>query len=175
MKQKLTGLGKVVLMIAAVAVLAGCGTTKQENAAQASTEKTQDAESVSDVRAETSVLADENDALVIPVDNLSETVLFYPVEIDGISMEVMAAKDAQGDIHLAFNTCQVCYSSGKGYYKQEGDMLVCQNCGNRFTIDQLGEEAGGCNPIPITASDYESNGQELTIPYSFLAQYEGAF
>lgn len=35
-------------------------------------------------------------------------------------------------IRTAFNTCQVCYSSGRGYYVQEGNVLVCQNCGNRF-------------------------------------------
>lgn len=29
-------------------------------------------------------------------------------------------------IRTAFNTCQVCYSSGKGYYVQSGNVLVCQ-------------------------------------------------
>lgn len=54
-----------------------------------------------------------------------------------MEMEVIAVKDSGGTVRTAFNTCQVCYSSGKGYYKQKGDKLVCQNCGNAFTMDQV--------------------------------------
>lgn len=113
--------------------------------------------------------------LVIPTADLSETVQFYPVELDGVSMEVMAARDANGTIRLAYNTCQVCYSSGRGYYKQEGDKLVCQNCGNQFTIDQIGKSGGGCNPIPIYSSDYTQTDDEIQIPYTYLSNYESAF
>lgn len=160
MKMKLAGM---CLMVTVSALLAGCSTVKADGKEQ-NTEQVKSVESIS-----------ENGALGIAVDDLSETVQFYPVELDGVSMEVMAAKDAAGEIHLAYNTCQVCYSSGNGYYKQENDMLVCQNCGNRFTIEQLGQEAGGCNPIPITASDYDVAGERIEIPYSYLARYEGAF
>ena len=45
-------------------------------------------------------------------------------------MEIVAVKALDGSIRTAFNTCQVCYNSGRGYYQQEGNELVCQNCGN---------------------------------------------
>lgn len=54
-----------------------------------------------------------------------------------MEMEVIAVKDSGGTVRTAFNTCQVYYSSGKGYYKQKGDKLICQNCGNAFTMDQV--------------------------------------
>lgn len=163
MKMKLVR--RMCLMIMIFAALTGCGAGRTESDSEVPETKQDEAvESIS-----------ENGSLSIAMDDLSETVQFYPIELDGISMEVMAAKDETGELHLAYNTCQVCYSSGNGYYKQENDQLVCQNCGNRFNVDQLGQESGGCNPIPITASDYNTAGERIEIPYSFLAQYEGAF
>ena len=91
----------------------------------------------------------ESEDLVIPLDKVTNNVTFYAVDVDGTEMEVMAVRDSSGNIRTAFNTCQVCYSSGRGYYQQEGNDLVCQNCGNRFTIDQIGKESGGCNPAPV--------------------------
>lgn len=83
-------------------------------------------------------------------------------------MEVIAVKTSDGTIHTAFNTCQVCYDSGNGYYKQEGDKLVCQNCGTSFTMDQIGESAGGCNPWLILESDRTLADDEIQISYDFL-------
>ena len=110
----------------------------------------------------------EGESLVIPVDELSDTVRFYPVEVNGTRMEILAAKDSQGTIRTAFNTCQICYSSGRGYYVQDGDALVCQNCGNRFTVDQVEVESGGCNPWPIFPENKSVTQEAVSIPYSCL-------
>ena len=85
-------------------------------------------------------------------------------------MEVVAVKATDGTIRTAFNTCQVCYKSGKGYYKQEGDELVCQNCGNRFKIDQIEKQKNGCNPVPILDSDKTDDGTNLVISESYLTK-----
>ena len=90
----------------------------------------------------------EGGSLVIPVSELSEGKI-YPATVDGVDMELLAVKDNEGNIRYSFNTCQVCYSSGRGYYKQVGDKLVCQNCGNQFTVDQVEVRSRGCNPLPI--------------------------
>ena len=99
---------------------------------------------------------------------LSENVEFYPVDVDGTEMEVIAVKDSTGTIRTAFNTCQICYDSGKGYYKQEGDKLVCQNCGNSFTMDQVGEISRGCDPWPILDENKTVTDEEIEISYDFL-------
>ena len=67
--------------------------------------------------------------LTIQKSEITEKARFYPVEIDGTKLEVIAVRASDNTIRTAFNTCQVCYSSGRGFYKQEGNVLVCQNCG----------------------------------------------
>jgi uncharacterized membrane protein len=90
-------------------------------------------------------------------------------------MEVLAVKAPDGTIRTAFNTCQICYGSGKGYYKQDGDLLVCQNCGNRFSMDLVEVEAGGCNPWPIFDKDKTVTEESITIPSNFLKDSEKIF
>lgn len=117
----------------------------------------------------------EGENLVIPVSDLSEKASFYPVEVDGTEMEVIAGKDSQGEIRTAFNTCQVCYDSGNGYYRQLGEELVCQNCGNSFTMDVVGETAGGCNPVPILEENRTVTDSEIQISYEFLKESSDIF
>ena len=112
--------------------------------------------------------AAEGEDLVIPLADITEDASFFPVEIDGTKMEVIAVKAPDGTIRTAFNTCQICYSSGQGYYKQEGDMLVCQNCGNRFPMSNVEVEAGGCNPWPIFAENKTVTDESITISFDFL-------
>jgi len=62
-------------------------------------------------------------------------------------IEYIIIKASNGDIKTVFNACDVCYKSHKGY-SQNGNELRCNNCGNRFKIDALGNEGpkGTCNP-----------------------------
>lgn len=106
--------------------------------------------------------------LAIPIAGLSQTASFYKADLDGTEVELVALKDSKGNLRTAFNACQVCYSSGKGYYVQDGNYLVCQNCGNSFTIDQVGIASGGCNPWPILDSDRTVTDDEIQISYDVL-------
>jgi uncharacterized membrane protein len=90
-------------------------------------------------------------------------------------MEVLAVKAPDGTIRTSFNTCQVCYGSGRGYYKQEGDVLVCQNCGNRFKTSQVEKIKGGCNPVPILEDNKTDDGTTITISKDFLEQNKSYF
>lgn len=117
----------------------------------------------------------EGESLVIPISDLSEKATFYPVKVDGTEMEVIAGKDSQGKIRTAFNTCQVCYDSGNGYYRQLGEELVCQNCGNSFTMDVVGETGGGCNPVPILEENRTVTASEIQISYEFLKESSDIF
>jgi uncharacterized membrane protein len=115
-----------------------------------------------------SAIADQD--LVIRLSELTENAIFYPVDIEGTRLEVLAVKAPDGTIRTAFNTCQVCYSSGKGFYKQQGTVLVCQNCGNRFRMSQVGVRSGGCNPVPIPAANKTVTDTTITIPRDFLKE-----
>ena len=109
-------------------------------------------------------------SLVIPTADITSDVSFYPLKVDGTSMEVLAVKASDGTIRTAFNTCQSCYASGRGYYVQVGNDLVCQNCGFHFTPDDVEIMAGGCNPWPIFAENKTVSDDTISISYDFLTQ-----
>ena len=70
--------------------------------------------------------------------DITATASFYQYRSGAVLMEVLAVRAPDGTVRTAFNTCQVCYSSGRGYYTQKGDVLVCNNCGNKFKTSQVG-------------------------------------
>jgi uncharacterized membrane protein len=111
----------------------------------------------------------------IKKDEISDKAKFYPYEADGIKMEVVALKAKDGTIRTALNTCQVCYSSGKGYYLQQGDELVCQNCGNRFPANKVGITKGGCNPVPISDDSKVDDGKIIKIDKAYLDKNKAYF
>jgi len=57
-------------------------------------------------------------------------------------------KSSDGILRAAFDACDVCWPAGKGYY-QDGDDMVCRNCGRRFASVLVNEVKGGCNPAPL--------------------------
>lgn len=141
-----------ILTLALLALLSGCGKKEEAPAALAS-----------------------GDFLEIPVNELSETIRIYPVTVDGLQMEILAARDADGTLRTAFNTCQVCNGSRKAYFVAEGDHVVCQNCGNSFPRSAVGVLSGGCNPYPIFAESREDSEESIRISYDFLSAAEPLF
>ncbi len=113
--------------------------------------------------------------IVITKSEITGAVTFIPTKVGNTNMEIMAVKASDGTIRTAFNTCQVCNGSPRAYYRQEGDTLVCQNCGNQFSMDMIEVEKGGCNPIPIMAGDKIDNGDTITLSKDFIASNKGLF
>jgi len=113
--------------------------------------------------------------LIIPKSEIPGIVGFYPYKAGRINMEIIAVRASDGTIRTAFNTCQVCFDSGRGYYRQQGDSLVCQNCGNRFYADEVELVRGGCNPVPIT-DEYKTEDEEyIVISGEFIEAYRELF
>ena len=108
--------------------------------------------------------------LQIPKKEITANATFYQYKVGKVLIEVLALRAPDGTIRTAFNTCQVCYSSGRGYYKQVGDRLVCQNCGNRFLASQVEIIKGGCNPIPITKDLKTETADTITISKALLEE-----
>ena len=94
--------------------------------------------------------------------NISGTSVTYPVELfadgkarhfsykadDAITIQYFVLKSSDGVIRAAFDACDVCWPSGKGY-QQSGDVMVCRNCGRKFASIKVNEVKGGCNPAPL--------------------------
>ena len=183
MMRKMTNTVFIGILTGAMAILiSGCGNNSTtQSAKNASTSADTQAVSPENTTAESkditttantsteSVTSIKKDGcLAIPIADLSQTASFYKADLDGTEVEIVALKDSKGNLRTAFNACQVCYSSGRGYYRQDGDYLVCQNCGNSFTIDQVGIASGGCNPWPILDSDRTVTDDEIQISYDVL-------
>jgi uncharacterized membrane protein len=72
--------------------------------------------------------------------------------VDGnMTIRYFILKSSDGVIRAAFDACDVCWPAGKGYY-QDGDVMVCRNCGRRFASVLVNEVKGGCNPAPLNRS-----------------------
>jgi len=111
----------------------------------------------------------DND-LIIKVSEITEKALFFPMEIEGVRMEVLAVKAPDNTIRTALNTCEVCYPSGRGFFVQVNTELVCQNCGRRFQMSQVEEQIGGCHPVGIFPENKTVTEKTITISKEFLAQ-----
>jgi hypothetical protein len=124
----------------------------------------------------TSTPATVTDAdIVIPKADITAEPTFYPAVVNGEDMEVLALTASDGSVRTAFNTCQVCYDSGRGYYRWNGSALQCQNCGNQFAPEAVEVEVGGCNPVPIFDDSTTDDGTNITIPLSYLQQQQTLF
>jgi len=84
---------------------------------------------------------------------------FEHVDDDGKAIRYFILKSSDGVVRAAFDACDVCWPAGKGYY-QEGDVMVCRNCGRRFASVGINEIKGGCNPAPLRRS---VSGTDLVI------------
>ena len=73
---------------------------------------------------------------------------YYTYMHEDQPVEFFILKSKDGTVRAAFNACDVCFAAKKGY-RQDGDVMVCNNCGRRFPADQINVVQGGCNPSPL--------------------------
>lgn len=89
------------------------------------------------------------DTVAIPLAALdSGKALFLATQDAGRTLYFFALKSADGKYRSALDACDVCYRMNRGY-RQEGDRMVCNNCGQTFPSNRIGETKGGCNPHPL--------------------------
>jgi uncharacterized membrane protein len=101
---------------------------------------------------------------------LSDKAKFFDFKTaDSGAVRFFALRSSDGVYRVALNACDTCYHAKKGYH-QEGDDMVCNNCGLKFPSAKINEAHGGCNPVSvprvvegdsliIRASDLESRKQ----------------
>jgi uncharacterized membrane protein len=107
-----------------------------------------------------------NGTVTVPVAKLADgKARFYKFEADGKEITFFAVKAADGSYKTAFDACDSCFKSKKGY-EQQGDKMNCKNCNQKFAINRLGPNAtGGCNPGYLP---HKSVGNSLSINASDL-------
>ena len=92
----------------------------------------------------------------ISASEVTKDASFYSIEANGVEVRFFALRGNDGKVRVAMDACDVCYDSKKGY-RQGGDDMVCNNCGNKYPSDGLGTEniKGGCWPsyLPMNVED----------------------
>lgn len=99
-----------------------------------------------------------NGVVAIPVAKVSDGAAhFYKFSEGGKEIGFFIIKGADGALHTAFDSCDVCFREKKGYV-QQGDFMVCKNCNQRFATTRIGPHAvGGCNPSYLASSTDGNN------------------
>lgn len=95
--------------------------------------------------------------LVIDTTNITSNVTFVNYNSDGVIIQFIVVRGTDGEVRIAFNTCQACSPSPRAYFVQEGEYLKCENCASLFHIDKIGVEKDGCNPIVVEEKEMIDN------------------
>lgn len=97
------------------------------------------------VRAVTAV----DDQVRIPLAELAGgEAKFFRYAAGGQELRFFAMKGSDGVYRAALDSCEVCYAGKRGY-KQQGDEMVCNKCGQSFPSALINEVTGGCHPIGL--------------------------
>lgn len=111
-------------------------------------------------KAKSAGVVETADTVKIPLKALdSGKALFLSLDSEGRQLYYFALKSPDGAYRAALDACDVCYRMNRGY-RQELDQMVCNNCGQKFASDKIGEMKGGCNPHPLARG---IEGQYLVI------------
>lgn len=114
----------------------------------------------------------ENDQIVHPVHLFDDgKARHFEFSDQGKTIRYFIIKSADGVIRAAFDACDVCWRAGKGY-AQDGDFMVCGNCGRRFASNLVNEIQGGCNPAPLKR---RVQGDKLIIMKDDISQGQSYF
>ena len=105
-------------------------------------------------------IKDHDGQIQIPISDVNDgKAHYYQYKNGGSTIKFFVVKSSDGTIRAAFDACDVCFAAKKGY-SQDGDFMVCNNCGRRFHSSRINVEQGGCNPAPLTR---QIAGEQLVI------------
>lgn len=119
------------------------------------------------------VKANEDNNIILDTSKITSTATFVNYNDDGIIIQFILVRGTDGKVRIALNTCQVCNPSPKAYFIQEGEYLVCQNCGTKFHINNIGIEKGWCNPTPVEEKQEEDN--KIIISKDYIDTFKSKF
>ena len=119
------------------------------------------------------VKANEDNNIILDTSKITSTATFVNYDDDGIIIQFILVRGTDGKVRIVLNTCQVCNPSPKAYFIQEGEYLVCQNCGTKFHINKIGIEKGGWNPTPVEEKQEEDN--KIIINKNYVDTFKSKF
>jgi high-affinity iron transporter len=107
-------------------------------------------------------LTAQDNLVRIPLFELTDSSLhFYTADVGGSEIRFLVIHKLNGDYAVALDACQICGTAG---YRQEGQSVICRNCGAAIYIPSIGQ-SGGCNPISVKS---RVEGGEVIVDLSAL-------
>lgn len=99
----------------------------------------------------------QNGLVSIPLSEVSDfKAHYYAFNTGKAEVKFFVLKSRDGVIRAAFDACDVCFPAKKGY-TQDGDFMICNNCGQKFHSSKINVVTGGCNPSALNR--VEQNGK----------------
>ncbi|MFC1770997.1 Fe-S-containing protein [Candidatus Margulisiibacteriota bacterium] len=94
--------------------------------------------------------------ITLPVNQFNDgQAKYFKYKFPEKTIYFFVVKSSDGIIRAAFDACDVCYRAQKGY-RQQNEVMVCNNCGQTFPTNRINIEKGGCNPAPIERTIVDS-------------------
>lgn len=114
----------------------------------------------------TPVQVADDGAIRWPMNTFDDGQAHYYSFVDGNrSIDFFILKSSDGVVRAAFDACDVCFPARRGY-RQQGDLMICNNCGQQFPSVKINEVRGGCNPAPleraVDGTDLVIHGTDIT-------------
>lgn len=134
-EEPMKNVSKFILLALMIAVLSACGGVKDKY----------------------SQVTVQDGKVIIPTASVSDgEAHYFKIETAGKEIKFFLVKSSDGIIRAAFDACDVCYKEKKGY-SQEGQFMVCNNCGQKFHTSRINVVKGGCNPSPLKRANAGEN------------------
>jgi FTR1 family protein len=90
----------------------------------------------------------QNGVVRIAVSSVDDGRLhFFLLDSDGTQIRFLIIRKPGGEFATALDACAICGPAG---YRQEGQNVICRNCGAPIYIPTIGQ-GGGCNPIAFAS------------------------
>lgn len=171
--------GGVVAVLAVVLIVSGILRTMNQGTDQASgtsggmvNSNPVSAASSPSVQTRYTAVQAADDMIRWPLTTFDDGQAHYYSLVDaGKSIDFFVLKSSDGVVRAAFDACDVCFGARKGYH-QQGDLMICNNCGQQFPSVKINELRGGCNPAPLERT---VEGTELVIRSTDIATGAGYF
>lgn len=94
----------------------------------------------------------ENGEVKVKLSALTGSMASYFVyRANGKDIKFFILRATDGSVRLALDACTACNHAKLGY-RQNGETMVCNNCGMSFKSTDVGHITGGCSPIPLKNS-----------------------
>ena len=89
----------------------------------------------------------ENGEVKVQLSALTgSTASYFVYNANGKDIKFFMLRASDGTVRLALDACTACNHAKLGY-RQNGEAMVCNNCGMSFKSTDVGHVSGGCSPI----------------------------